>query len=74
MCSLSLVQPDGLVSRPGAMETAASEPVCAVDGGQLHLSLPHHDGWHDAHETSPGHLQLQARHVSGWLAGWLAGW
>lgn len=56
---------DGVEPCSGSMEAAAFEPVCVVDGRQLHLSVPHHDGRHDAHEASAGHLQLQARQV--WL-------
>lgn len=52
---------DGLDDSPGALEAAASQLVCAVDGWQLHLPVPHHDGGDDAHETCPGHLQLQGR-------------
>ncbi len=50
---------DGLVDCPGAVEAAASQPPGSVDGGELHFSLPHHDGGDDVLPTSAVPLLLQ---------------
>ena len=49
-----------MVAGPGSMEAAGTEPAGAVDGGQLHLPLSHHDGRYDGHDARAGHLHLQA--------------
>ena len=41
-----------VVPSPGSVEAAAAEPVCDVDGWQLHLPVPYHDGGDDVCETS----------------------
>ena len=35
----------------GAMETATYESVCDVDGRELSLHIPHHDGRDDVLQT-----------------------
>lgn len=56
-----MIQSDGMVYCPGAMEAAASEPVGAVDGRQHYFLVPYHDGGHDTMEVTASHLQLQGR-------------
>ena len=55
---------DWLDHSPGAVEAAATEPVCDVDGRQLYLSVPHHDGGYDVRETGTGTVWDQRRSVS----------
>ena len=47
-----------MVNSPGPVEAAATESLCALDGRQQHLPLPHYDGWHDGHPTRPVPLLL----------------
>ncbi len=47
--------------RPGAVEAAPAQPPGAVDGRELHLPLPHHDGGDDVLPTRPVPLLLQGR-------------
>ena len=61
-CPDSVPPPDGLDSGPRPLEAAPSEPLCPVDGGQQHLSLPHHDGGHDVLQTGADPLLLQGRY------------
>ena len=39
---------------PGAAQAGAHEPLHHVDGWQLYLYIPHHDGGHDVHAPSAG--------------------
>jgi hypothetical protein len=40
---------------PWSHQTSADEHVHHVDGRQLYLHLPHHDGGHDVLQTNPGY-------------------
>lgn len=56
--------PDGMVNCIGAMETASPQPPGIVDGWELHLPLPYHDGGDDGLQASAVALLLQ-----GWYVG-----
>ena len=68
ICTSAAVTPsslpalDGLDPGTGPVEAASSQPSCPVDGGQQHLSLPHHDGRHDVLQTCADPLLLQRRY------------
>jgi len=37
----------------GTNKTSSNESFHHVDGWQLYLHLPDHDGWHDVHPSHP---------------------
>ena len=53
----------GVVDSPRPLEAVTSQPLCALDGWQYHLPLPHHDGRHDVHQTCPDSLLLQRWYI-----------